>query len=1374
MIHFLRGTLARLSLLGAIALIVLAVLVTVVRLALPAADQYRGQVIDALSDRLGLPVRMGSLSIRLSGWTPRLSLKDVVLADPEGGADLLSLAALDLDLDLPASLRLGSPQIRAATLVGARLVLHRFADGRIRVQGLGSIQSDNPRTLELFLRQGQLSLVDSEVALVDDRIGGALPRLTDVQLRMTNDGQTHRLDLRAHAEQDDSAPGASSGDVRLHVLAVLRGDGLDIETWGGKLYLGLNGADALAMAPADLPGAGRVRAEGLTVESWLRLSRGHLEEGLVRLDLDGLRLPAPFLERRPIAKSAEPRHEPGSGAIPPTVQEVEIDRLSALGRIAATTDGWQVGVRDLGFGILGAEAAGLDLDLGLSSQGRLEALTLAADRLDLALLGPLRRLYPAPLPRVARSLVDLEPRGRLERIAFELDPRGSEHPRWRLAAVGDRLGVEHVGRIPGFCGLGLRLRADQDGGEVHLGSDWLRLDLAPVFDRPLYLDRFAGRLSWALGPDGSLRLSGRELVLENPDLRGRARFSLDLPVAGADPSRSGDPGPFLDLRASLHDGVGARARTYLPVGIMHPKLVQWLERALVGGRVPQADLILRGPLRRFPFREHQGRFELLVEIEDGGLDYREGWPPIEEARGDLQFVNQGMEVRIDSARMLDSVLTAGLASIPDLRGVRRLSVHGEAEGPLADGLRILGETPLAERLGAVARTLEVAGDSNLTLDLEVPLKKGEPLDLAGHLTWPGPARLTVKGTPITLTDLAGDLSFTKDTLIGQSSKARLWGRPLELSVTTRKGGEPSDAVTQIRARSRMPVSELARHLPSRAWSLAMGESVWDLALDLGHADLRRAGSPIRWRLGSDLRGLALGLPPPLGKPAAQALPLSLEGGLLPGRSLDLRGGTADLGLDLALDLSGGPPRLQGGRVVLGTKRPPPTEPVAGAGLAVAGSLESLDLPAWGEWWWRFREEVQGGRVSGSDSSPIPGLRDLDLRIARLGLGTGALTDARLRASRGESPFTLKVRSRELDGDLTLPGPGSGSPWQFIVARVDLAALLPPASARGTAPPVEAQAGAKAQARDRAALLPALDLRVEDLRWAEEGLGRLSLDLRPEPFGLDVRQIDLQGPGDTQAQGEASWVDGPEGGHSRLTLDLSCGDTGLLMRALDYRSVLSEAPLQSHVQLEWPSGLGSFALARSTGTIELEVGAGRLLEVEPGVGRVLGILNLGALSRRLALDFTDLYEKGFSFEQIHGEIRVGGGRAELRRFEIEGPASAIRVSGFTDLRTRTFDQTVTVEPRIGSSVALAGALAGGPVVGAAVYLADKMSGGAIDKLGAYRYRVTGPWAEPQLTRLGWDPFASQAEPGPPSGQSDPSGPESQSPPSRRPEQNHFLD
>lgn len=1362
MIRLLRGTLAHLVALGVLALVLLAILISAARLALPLLNQHSDQFATVLSERLGYPLRMGGMSLHLSGWSPRIALDHVVLADPGGGPDLLSLRALELDLDLPASLRLGSPQIRALTLVGARLALRRFADGRIRALGLGGLQSDDPRTLEPFLRQGRLNLEDSEVVLIDDRFPGGLPRLTQVQLRLTNQGQIHRLDLRARpvAGRPGDPDLGSPSDTRIQVLADLRGDGLDPSTWGGGVYLKLSGPGALGLVPAEtlVPVLPSARAQGLVLDVWLKLGAGGVTEGLGRVALEGLHLTPDSPGLGPSTQA----EEPGTNQSQPGLREIVVDRLSALARVAPTAAGWHIGVRDLSLALEGSELEGLDFDLRLSAGGRVEGLQLAVDTLDLALVAPLMRLNPWSLPWAARRLEDLGPEGHLKRVGLVLEHPLEGAPRWRLAAIGNGVGIRQSDTLSGVEGLCLRLRADQDGGELRLRSEWLQVDLTSLFDRPIYLDRFRGLLAWTLGPTGALRLSGRNLLLENSDLGGRARFDLELPAPGG--GTDAGPGPFLDLRARLEDGNGARVRTYLPVGVLKPRLVQWLERALAGGRVPQGDLILRGALGHFPFRGHQGRFELLLKVEDVGLRFHEDWPPIEAASGSIRLINQGMEVGVESGRILDSAIHWGRAAIPDLWGPRRLGVHGEVEGPLSDGLRILVETPLAARLGPHARALEVAGTARLTLDLDLPLGKGEPLGLDGRLSWPGPAQVAIKGSPLTLTDLTGELRFTNRTLTAESIGARLWGQPLTLAVVTRESVVPGDRVTEVLARSRMPLKDLARHLPSPVWSVAQGDLAWDLGVELPTADPRLGEVPLRWHLASDLRGVTLDLPPPLGKTANQARPLELEGALLPGRSLGVQGDLGELGLDLLVDLTEGPPRLERGRVALGAKAPAGEVPAPiPDGLRVEGDLSELDLPRWGAWWSRVRIG-QNGQGSWGDWALItgPGPVTLDLSIARLDLGAMALTDARVRSAMGGPGRTLELDSHELSGELDLPAPGSKVPLGLHLARLDLACLMPPDGGRDPSP--------VPGARVDLSLIPPADLRVEDLRWGDEGLGRLTLDVRPEPSALRVPRIELQGPGGTRMRGDATWLDGSEGGRTRLALDLESADLGPLVRALDYKAVFSAAPIESSIRLEWPGGPGAFALARSSGTIDLKVGPGRLLEVEPGVGRVLGILNLGALGRRLSLDFRDLYEQGFSFEQILGDIQVGGGRAQLRRFEIEGPSSTIRVDGSTDLRARTFDQTVTVEPRIGSSVALASALAGGPLVGAAVYLADKVSGGSIDKLGSYRYRVTGPWADPELVRLGWDPFSLQGEPGTPATL----GPALPSLPPVRPGESHFLD
>ena len=1346
---FLHRAAALARRLGLVALVLGAILVTALRLALPLADDYRDQVAGLLSQRLGYPVQVGALSVRLSGLTLRLTLDDVVLQDPRTRAEVLSLRALELDLDPNDSLRLGSPQWSALTLVGARLAVHRLRDGRVQVVGLAALAMDDPRTLELFLSQGRLNLIDSEILLVDDRLDGPLLRLEDLALSVENVGLVHRLALSARPEPADAgARGTAKSEAKLRVQARLHGDPATIGSWGGRLYLSLGGADlATLLPPTLLPAAmspARVHNNGAQWEGWVSLQDGALTEALSRIRAQGLTL------------KPSGRVEAGTNAKGPAADGgLVLDRLSALVRMTPADKGWRLEVADLGLSVDGADLGGVGLELGLTPEGRVERLNLGGSGLDLRAAAALARwagrAAPDPLPAGIARLLTLESSGRIEDLALAVSLPPAAPPRWRAQARGQGLGLARSGRIPGFSGLSAALGANQDGGEIRLGSEGLVLDIKPLFDRPIGLEQFSGLFAWSRAADGALRLTGRNLALENPDLRGRARFALDLPAPGADP----DPGPFLDLRASFTDGNGANARPYLPVGIMHKNLIAWLERALVACRVSQADLVLRGPLRHYPFRDQEGVFQLVIEFEDAVLDYLAGWPRIEDATGSLRFQNQGLDILVDSGRLLDSTAIAASASLPDLWAPRRLAIHGEGEGPMSDGLRILAETPLSRQLGPLSHSLEVQGRSHLDLDLSIPLIHGDPLGVDGRVTWPGPAGVALKGTSIAISGLAGDLGFTIDSIRARSIRGQLWGRPVDMSIATRNPGDPESATTAIRARTRISVKELTARAPSPAWRLASGDLNLDLRVDLRNADLKQTSLPLVIGLRSDLRGLALDLPPPLGKPANRAGKLDLRADLVPGRRLGLSGGLDPLAIDLDLDLDRKPgapgARLERGRVHLGGE---PAAPPDAPGLAVDGSLKELDLPAWSDWWERVQGDIKGLAPAASADASAPGLRSVDLHIGRLDLGGPTLTQAHVRAEplNGRKPgggaggWILHAESQELAGRLTLPPPGRGLPIDLGLARLDLKALLP-SEANGD----DADPGARTAARkDRDGSLPALDLRVDALRWGEGNLGRLTLKIAPDELGTRVSGIDFQGAGKTAVKGDAAWIDGENGGRGRLSLSLSSADPGPLLRVLDSANAVSQAPLESTLSLQWPGNLQDFALADSTGSIAFKLGAGSLPKVEPGVGRVLGFLNLGALSRRLTLDFRDIYEQGFSFERIAGQIRVGDGRATVQSFDIEGPASRIQVSGYSNLRTRTFDQTVTVEPSIGTSVAIAGAVAGGPAVGAAVFAINRLSGGAIDRLGSFQYRVTGPWKDPVLQPVGWEPFAQAQTALPPAG------------------------
>jgi uncharacterized protein (TIGR02099 family) len=936
---------------------------------------------------------------------------------------------------------------------------------------------------------------------------------------------------------------------------------------------------------------------------------------------------------------------------------------------------------------------------------------------------PLLKASPWALPELMLRAIAANPRGRLDDLILDVELDSGERPRWDVNVRAEGLGWDRSGSLPGVDGVGLQFRADQEGGEATLGSLGLRLDLNPLFDEPLELDRLSARLNWVTDSTGVVRVSARNLTLENADLRGRARFAVQIPADGS--------GPELDLRASFEDGNGARVRPYLPVGIMHPKLVDWLTRSLVSGRVSQADLVVRGPLGAYPFRQDEGRFELILDFEETVLDYLAGWPPIQGAAGQLRFVNESLSISLDRGRIYESSLVDAGAEIPELWGLKQIRIHGEAEGPFADGLRVLDETPLSERLGRLTQVFSATGESRLRLEIDLPLTKSVPLGVMGRLSWPKPATLEVQGSHVSLSRLGGELTFTESGLAADALEAELWGRPLDLSIRTLNPGKPETSATLIQGRSRTPVAVLAERFPSPLWDPVAGELDWSLDLTLRNQDVQTISPPLAFDLSSRLGGLSIDLPAPFGKPASAISELAVGGSLVPGRSIQIAGRLGEVAADLTLDLGVSPERPVRGRVRLGGESAPPSER---DGVFFDGRLAELDLPEW-----RERLAAMAPRQPDANSREArtveSWLAGADLRVGRMKLGGPRLTDVTLMLEPSPPPaagggWNLDLRANELAGRLVV-GPMADTPIEVALERLDLLALLADSGDKGSA--------GKRGNSNPFENLPDMDARVADLRWGNAPLGELNLTLRSDSLGVHLPTMRLSGDGLMVAEGEADWRRSEGGGRSEVSMRIESADVGQVLEVMDSQSRLEDAPIKATVQLNWAGGFGDFKLAQAKGFMDLEIGAGRLLEVEPGVGRLLGVLNLSALKRRLSMDFTDLYGQGFAFEEIRGRIRVADGKADLDDFTIDGPSSRVIVSGLSDLVNQRFDQGVTVEPKLGSSIALASAVAGGPVVGAAVYLVDRLAGNPIDRLGRYRYQITGPWQDPDVRRIGWEPM-----------------------------------
>jgi uncharacterized protein YhdP len=277
-------------------------------------------------------------------------------------------------------------------------------------------------------------------------------------------------------------------------------------------------------------------------------------------------------------------------------------------------------------------------------------------------------------------------------------------------------------------------------------------------------------------------------------------------------------------------------------------------------------------------------------------------------------------------------------------------------------------------------------------------------------------------------------------------------------------------------------------------------------------------------------------------------------------------------------------------------------------------------------------------------------------------------------------------------------------------------------------PTAAAAGASSTDPTR---VPSLRFTIDDLRLGAAQLGRAELattrtasGMRIEKFSTRAKSLSLDAAGE--------WVRTPGGSRSNLKLDFKADSLGQMLDALGFKGMVDGGRTKATLAGSWPGSPGSFSLAALSGTLHADIGEGRLLDVEPGgSGRILGLMSLAEIPRRLTLDFSDFFAKGFAFNTARGDFSFNDGVARTDNLRMDGPAAEIRVGGSADLRRETYDQRVEVLPKAGGVLPALGFLVGGPAGAAVGAVAQGVFNKPLKQSTRVVYHITGPWKKPEV-------------------------------------------
>jgi len=204
--------------------------------------------------------------------------------------------------------------------------------------------------------------------------------------------------------------------------------------------------------------------------------------------------------------------------------------------------------------------------------------------------------------------------------------------------------------------------------------------------------------------------------------------------------------------------------------------------------------------------------------------------------------------------------------------------------------------------------------------------------------------------------------------------------------------------------------------------------------------------------------------------------------------------------------------------------------------------------------------------------------------------------------------------------------------------------------------------------------------------------------------------------------------------TKVNLKLEVNDIGKFLSRLNYPDNVKRGKATLDGQLSWTGSPAELDFATLSGKLALEAHNGQFTKVEPGIGKLLGILSLQALPRRITLDFRDVFSEGFAFDDISGSMRIVRGVVSSDDFTMQGSAAKVDMSGETDLTRETQKLRVRITPSFGDSVSVAGAFLGGPVVGLTALLLQKVFKDPLGRMAAYEYQINGTWSDPKVSKI----------------------------------------
>ena len=1216
-------------------LISLAILISVVRVLLADAANYRQELEAKILENSGLAIHIGKLAPHIRGFSPGIVLEDLNLETPTREKPPLALREVRIGIDL-LKLILSQDFLASCriSLVGLEAEVIRSADDKISLVGVPS--SDEPPNW--LLQGGQFEILQSRISWTDQKLQKPRIQLSNVNVLLKNHFLSKKHEIHALSDLPEQY-----GDT-IRLSAFMSGNPFQPETLEGEVYIEANNLQG----PALLESAAPVKLKLASGSGDLKIWSQWKQAKPYKVDT--------YFQAQQIQILNEKDKTLKLDTIDGNLSWSQNDKHQ-----------WRLAAYNIGVFANHQRWSDAEFYLSQTANGDWSAIIKQFDLNALAYLSP----WLLDNSNAEPDWSKLKLHGTLKDFSIVTSHDGQNYA---LKGDFEQIGNSDQSWLPSFHGLSGHINGTQTQGQIVLDTYDAEINAQHYFRNALNISRIGARINWLQTSD-HWQINTDDLHINTPDFKSETTFNLSIPKNAQSPS--------LQLNTTLNNFNDiTQIKHYLPGKLMGQDTLAWLDDAFVAGHIDQGHIVINGKLDQFPFKQGGGVFDTLLDIKQGEIQFNEAWPHLQNLYTTVHFFNADLQVAIYEGQSENVQINQAIINIEDVANSDHVQVFAKLNAQVNNALKYLQKTPLHSNADNLLGIANSHGSAGIDLNLHVPYVESDPVKVKvdAHLH---DAYMNLKSVNLEISNINGTLTFTEDSTSSDTLHAKTLGYPID-------GRMSSDATsTRLLVSGSTTINNLQKQ-----FSFLRGDSVkgqLNYQADLRIPDDEHQSTSLD--INSNLQGVSIDGDTLIAKTAEQfeALRLNFQFDKHNQLPIKLQYGNQ---LEAALLFDRQQDRLHSAHLVIGGN--------SASISPQAGMKVEIKQPSF-----KISEAVSA--LSSSDNR-WPALREFLLDTRQLIWQGQDLGPIQCHFHHLNQAWQGNIDSSIAKGRVRIPDQRNGSePIKLDMTSLNLSAMD---SLNFDA------------ANHIITVMPLIEIDSQQLLWRSINLGNLRLQTERLINGIHFKKIKISGAG-KNIDMTADWTQQLRGTSTILNGSMNVDNFGAFLSQIKLSDDFKETHADINFQGGWNGGPHQFAVEALNGSMNIRLRDGRISSIEPGFGRLLGLLAMEQWVKRLSLNFSDIYRQGLAFDHISGNFNINNGVANTEDLLVNGVSAKMKLIGNADLVHKTINMKVGVVPKSSDAVPIAGTI----LNGIAAVITDAVTNNYEE--GYYfgsAYSINGKWGD----------------------------------------------